>query len=177
MSCAQARHEFDFCVEDGGALGLGEAAHLIVGEGDVVFDVLRQTGRCAVTVGRSDDNIALPMVEASRIIACRLLATALNLPQYLYDCGGDIGVFAGGAPRCLLEISHVLPVTLARLTAGYHCDHDGPGDKGPRAVSDYIGLSFANALSLASFATISMYFGSMKLCGPGAVWSVPVETR
>src|SRR6516162_3493707 len=42
---------------------------------------------------------------------------------------------------------------------------------------DYIGLSSANALSLASFATISMYFGSMKLCGSGAACSVPVETR
>jgi hypothetical protein len=37
MSCDQARHELDFGVEDGGALGVGEAAHLIVGEGDVVF--------------------------------------------------------------------------------------------------------------------------------------------
>jgi len=36
--------ERDFCVEDGGALGVGEAAHLIVGEGDVIFEVLWQIG-------------------------------------------------------------------------------------------------------------------------------------
>jgi Periplasmic binding protein len=41
MSCDQSRHEFDFSVEDGGALRVGEAAHLIVGEGDIVFEALR----------------------------------------------------------------------------------------------------------------------------------------
>jgi hypothetical protein len=59
---ATRRHEFDFCVEDGGALRVGEAAHLIVGEGDVVFELLWETGYYAFTVGRGDDNIALPMV-------------------------------------------------------------------------------------------------------------------
>jgi hypothetical protein len=60
--CGQTRHEFDFSVEDGSALGVGKAAHLIVGEGDVVFELLRQVGRRAFTVGRGDDDIAIPMV-------------------------------------------------------------------------------------------------------------------
>jgi hypothetical protein len=59
MSCYQARHKFDFCVEDGGALGFGEAAHVVVGEGDVVFELLRQSGCCAFTVRRGDDNICI----------------------------------------------------------------------------------------------------------------------
>ena len=41
MASDQAWHKFDFCVEDGGALGFGEAADLIVGESDVVFEILR----------------------------------------------------------------------------------------------------------------------------------------
>jgi hypothetical protein len=98
MSCDQARQEFNFCVEDGGALGVAEAAHLIVGESDVVFELLRETAACAFTVGRGDDDTALPMVEADRIIACRLFATALDVLQYLRDCGSDFGVFAAGVP-------------------------------------------------------------------------------
>ena len=62
MSCDQARHEFDFCVEDGGALRVSEAAHLIVGKGDVGFELLGETGYYAFTVGRADDDITLPMV-------------------------------------------------------------------------------------------------------------------
>jgi hypothetical protein len=115
MSCDQARYEFNFCVENGGALGIGEAAHLIVGESDVVFEILRQTGRSAFTVDRSDDDIALPMVEAGRIVACRLLATALHILQYLRYCGINFGVFAPGAPRCLLEVSHLLWVNYCEV--------------------------------------------------------------
>jgi hypothetical protein len=107
MSRDQSRHQFDFCVEDGGALGIGEAAHLIVGEGYVVFELLRQTGCCTFTVGRSNDDLAVPMVEKEGKITCGLLATVLYVLQYLRDRCGDFSVFATSGSWCLLEISHL----------------------------------------------------------------------
>ena len=100
----EARDQLDLGIADALALGLGEAAHLIVSEPDVVLQLLRHlVGRGPAHLFGHDD-LALPAVELARVLAGLLLAAPLDVVQNALDGLAHIGLVGRGRLCGLLQI-------------------------------------------------------------------------
>ena len=54
LACGQTRHDLDLDIGEGLLLGFGEFADIVVGEADIVLELLRQAGRCRLDLFARD---------------------------------------------------------------------------------------------------------------------------
>ena len=82
MAEPNARQRLDLEVGQRFALGLGEAAHLLLREGDVLLQLVGdgRGGRVDLRAG-DDERVGRPTVELQRPVADRVLAPALDVGQ------------------------------------------------------------------------------------------------
>jgi hypothetical protein len=78
-----------------GALGFGEAAHVVMGEADVVLQLLRHHLARPLAGFVGDDDIAVPLVEVARIGHGAVIAAAFELVEHVDDDVAHI-LLAGG---------------------------------------------------------------------------------
>ncbi len=86
----QAGRDLQREVLAGGALRLGEAAHLPCGEADVILDALRDVADALRDGGLVEDDRPVPFVELEGVVLHRLLAPGLDRGEHLGDhraCG------------------------------------------------------------------------------------------
>jgi hypothetical protein len=74
----ETRNDLDLDIAQCGFLRFGEFAHIVMGETDVVLDLLRQACRGTLDLLPGDNDVAAVAVEFLRIFACSSLATGLD---------------------------------------------------------------------------------------------------
>jgi len=107
MAEHDARRRLELEVRERPELGLGEPADLGLRELDVGAQLLRDLlGGRRDLVGADAEVLGVPVVEAARVLAHRLLAAALDVGEHVRHDAADVA--AGGAARVLVWALPVL---------------------------------------------------------------------
>ena len=81
LSGDQAGHDLDLGVDDGRFLRLGETAHVVMGEANVVLEFLGNLGRGRRDLVRRQNDVALVVIKLGGVFQRRFVATRLDLAE------------------------------------------------------------------------------------------------
>ena len=101
----QAGDDLDLGVQHRRLLRLGEAAHVVMREADIVAEALGHLLGGGGNLVGGDDDLALPFVELCGVVPGLGVATGLDLVEDALHRGAHIGFAGGGGLLRLLEIS------------------------------------------------------------------------
>ena len=91
MAEPDAGQRFDIEVGERGALSLRELAHLLLGEGDVLLELVGHGGRGGVELPVLDEEpLRRPAVEPERPVAEGILAAALDVVEDARHRGANV---------------------------------------------------------------------------------------
>ena len=91
-------------VFNGGTLRLGKAAHVLMGELDVVLELLRNLVRGGGDLFFREDHVAFVLVELLRVFQRRLITARLDIGEDVLDDCMRFGRIGFRRKWCLLQI-------------------------------------------------------------------------